>query len=153
MGGWISSIKLMNKVARKLGIAAASAVYLINAAVVYAQGATGPTDRIRIDTAGIPGYKTISDFLNAGIRFIFIIALLAVLIYLIWGAFDWIISGGDKEAVKSARSKIVNALIGLAILAVAVAIVQLAGTFVGINLFGDLVIPRPTNPTPTLPSQ
>src|SRR3990170_6316276 len=63
-----------------------------------------------------PGTSLTTLFANA-LRIVFIIATLAVLVMLIIGAFQWIISGGDKDAVANARKKITNALIGLALLA------------------------------------
>lgn len=38
---------------------------------------------------------------------------LLLLLYMFWGAFDWINSGGDKEKLAKAQSKITNALIGI----------------------------------------
>ena len=42
-------------------------------------------------------------------------AILLALIFLIWGGFKWIISGGDKGKVDSARSTIISSLVGLII--------------------------------------
>ncbi len=42
---------------------------------------------------------------------------LMLLLYLIWGAVDWITSGGDSGKVASARNKMVQAVIGMIILA------------------------------------
>lgn len=106
--------------------------------------------QIQIQRPGV-GYANISDFINALIRLAFIIALIVVLIMLIWGAVQWIFSGGEKEAVAGARDRIIHALIGLAILAVAFALVVIAGQFVGIDLLGRLIIPSPDQPTPTIP--
>ncbi len=106
--------------------------------------------QIQIVRPGV-GYTTISDFINAVIRLAFILALIIVLIMLIWGAIQWIFSGGEKEAVGSARDRIIHALIGLTILAVAFALVVLAGQFVGIDLLGRLIIPSPDQPTPSIP--
>src|SRR3989344_4338508 len=89
------------------------------------------------------GYSDLGEFINNAITLIFIVAVIAVLIMLVWGAMQWIFSGGEKEAVASARGRIINALIGLAILAVAAAVAQLAGQFVGFNLFGTFTIPGP----------
>ncbi len=97
------------------------------------------------------GYATIQAFLNAALRLAFIIALLIVLVMLVWGAVQWILSGGDSEAIEAARNRIIHALVGLAILAVAFALVNLAGTFVGINLLGNFTIPTPVEPTPAIP--
>lgn len=123
----------------------ASATYLLSSASVFAQS-------IQVNTKGLPGYTDISTFINAALRFAFIIAILGVLVMLVWGGVAWIVSGGDKDAVGEARKRIVNALIGLAILAVAFAIAQLAGQFVGVDLLGRLIIPSPGNSEPVLPS-
>lgn len=72
---------------------------------------------------------------------VFVVAILLVLFFLIVGAFRWITSGGEKEAVGKARGTIVNALIGLAILALAFVIARVAGQIVGVD-FGNLILPR-----------
>ena len=91
------------------------------------------------------GYASLESFITNFINLTFAIAVLAVLVMLIWGAFEWIISGGDKDAVGKARGRIVNALIGLAVLAVAFAQAKVAGQFTGINIL-QLSIPTPTSP-------
>ncbi|MBI2338248.1 hypothetical protein HYU95_03640 [Candidatus Daviesbacteria bacterium] len=80
------------------------------------------------------GFRDIGDAISKILSIAFVVALLLVLIMLIWGAFEWIASGGDKEAVGKARGKILNALIGIAILAVAFALFRFAGQFVGFNI-------------------
>ena len=78
---------------------------------------------------------------------IFIVAIILVLVMLVIGAVQWIFSGGDKEALTSARGRIINSLIGLAILAVAFAIFVIAGQFLGFPVTDTgltLPIPRPT---------
>lgn len=51
----------------------------------------------------------VAFFVNAA----FVVAILLTLVYLIWGGINWIMSGGDKEKVGAARSKIVAAIVGL----------------------------------------
>lgn len=94
------------------------------------------------------GYGDIGNFVTNTLTLAFGIALLVVLVMLIWGAFEWIASGGDKEAVGKARNRIINALIGLAVLAVAYALAKVAADFVGINIL-DLVVPKPS-PNPAI---
>lgn len=65
---------------------------------------------------------------------------IATLIYFIWGAFDWIVSGGDKEKVSGARKKMTNAIIGLVLLSLSYFIVSLVGEVVGFNPLGPLQI-------------
>ena len=129
---------------KKLAPVIATVVYLASSTKAFAQ-------TIQIKNPDV-GYSNISDFINAALRLAFIIALIIVLAMLVWGAIEWIMSGGNKEALDNARKRIINALIGLAILAVAFAIVTLAGNFLGINLLGNFIIPSPTNPTPALPT-
>ncbi|MBI2600524.1 hypothetical protein HYW42_01110 [Candidatus Daviesbacteria bacterium] len=120
--------------------------YLSFPTIILAQRT--PT-RIEINPPPV-GYSDLGVFIRNVLFLIFGVAALAVLVMLIWGAFEWITSGGDKDAVGKARGKILNALIGLAVLAVAFAIASLAAQFTGINLF-EIIIPTPQNPAPIAP--
>ncbi len=50
------------------------------------------------------------------ITLIFIIAIVIALIFLIWGGIRWILSGGDKGKVDTARQTIIAAVIGLVVI-------------------------------------
>jgi len=77
------------------------------------------SDTVRVDPGPqglgfeIPNLSILLTFL---IRFFFVLAGLSALLYLLWGSLDWIISGGEKEKVEKARSKIMNALIGVIVI-------------------------------------
>lgn len=96
---------------------------------------------ITAPNVGIIPTTPIGTILSNALIIIFIFAALLVLFYLIWGAFDWITSGGDKEKVGSARKKIYAALIGFAILALAFLIVTVVGQILKINIFSLKFIP------------
>src|SRR5258708_7036583 len=66
---------------------------------------------------------------------------LLVFIYLIWGGIEWITAGGDKSKTESARTKLTNAIIGLAIVAAAFAISTVLGNFFGINIGSNIKLP------------
>jgi len=51
-----------------------------------------------------------------GIRTILIVGMVLVLIYLLWGALDWVTGGGDEEKLTKARQKITNAVLGILIM-------------------------------------
>ncbi len=85
--------------------------------------------------------NTLSTVLTNAITIIFVLGAIAVVFFVIWGAFNWIISGGDKEKVASARKTITNALIGLALLALAFLIISVVGTIVGFNPLKNMTIP------------
>ncbi len=88
------------------------------------------------------GYKTLGGFINNVLILAFGIAVLVVIVLLIWGAFERIASGGDKDSVAKARNRIINALIGLAVLAVAFALARVAAQFLGFDIT-NIPIPSP----------
>ncbi len=55
---------------------------------------------------------------------IFSVAATAVVIYFLWGAFNFLKSGGNKEEVANARNMITHAIIGFIILMFAFLILQ-----------------------------
>lgn len=83
---------------------------------------------VRITDVG----QLISSFVGAAL----LISGLLVFGYLVLGGIQWITSGGDKGKIESARNKITNALIGLAIVAASYAVMQVIGFFFGVNIFG-----------------
>lgn len=91
------------------------------------------------------GYNDLGDFITNVIQLSFALALLIVLVMLVWGAFEWITSGGDKETVGKARGRIINALIGLAVLAVAFALATVGAQFLGFTNLRKITIPAPNN--------
>lgn len=119
---------------KKLIVLSSTIASLVAPKIAFAQN-------IRI-TEPEEGYATLGKFVNNVLTLAFGLALLVVLVMLIWGAFEWITSGGDKEAVGKARGRIINALIGLAVLAIAFALARVGAEFVGINIL-DIKIPGP----------
>ncbi len=91
---------------------------------------------------GIDPKTAPSTILTSALTIVYIVAALLVLYFLIMGAFKWITSGGDKDAIGKARGAIINALIGLAILALAVVIVIVVGKILNINILGNFTIPN-----------
>lgn len=129
-----------------------SAGFLLSSVTAFAQ----PRET-RIPPGTLPGVDptttTIGELIASALQIIFIAAALAVLIYLVIGAFKWITSGGDKDAIGKARGSIVNALIGLFLLALAFFITVLVGQIVGVDILNLPTIPRlgETSTFPTAP--
>ena len=93
---------------------------------------------------GISASTGVGTIVSNVFTIIFIIAVLIVVFMLVIGAFQWIMSGGDKEAVGNARKRITHALIGLAILSLAWFIVTIVGGILGINVLNITKTSIPT---------
>ncbi len=64
---------------------------------------------------------------------------LALLLYFAWGGVNWITAGGDQQKVEAARSRILNAVVGMAVLVSTLAVAELLSNE---HLFGfDLLNP------------
>jgi hypothetical protein len=85
-----------------------------------------------------------NDLLPRLIGLSFVIGIVIFLFFMILGAIQWIISGGDKAALEGAKGKITNALIGIVILFSVFAILKIVEDFFGIDILslelGPLVI-------------
>lgn len=109
----------MKKLYQSLGSTSLFLATLPFLSQVYAASNT-----IRVDENSlgfrIPTFSTILSFV---IKFFFVVAGIAALIFLLLGAFAWVTSGGDKGNVEKARDKIVNAIVGILLIIVVVAVV------------------------------
>lgn len=70
----------------------------------------------------------------------FVLAVIIALAFLVYGGIKWILSGGDKTAVESARNTIVASIVGLVIVFLSYFILSVVLGFFGLNL-SNLVLP------------
>lgn len=89
-------------------------------------------------------FTSIGQLLSTLVTAAIIVAGLAAFIFLIVGGFQYLTSGGDKAAAQAARDRITYAIMGLAIVAAAVAIIQVLGAVFGFNITGTIKWPGPT---------
>ncbi len=82
----------------------------------------------------LEGVDFFNRFLPNLISLSFIIGAIIFIAIIIVGSIQWIISGGDKGAVESAKGKITNAVLGLIILLSVFAIIRLLESFFGIEI-------------------
>jgi hypothetical protein len=121
----------------------------VNAAIAASAGGgggaaanTGQLDILSEAAETLPGSPRDLTADNASMLFggwiarmlniILIVAVLIVFLFLIWGGFEWITSGGDKGKLESARNRITQAVIGLIVLAASTAILILVQDFLNI---------------------
>ena len=78
----------------------------------------------RVDTGDL-GFKipSLGDILTFAIRAFFAIAGIAALFYMLIGAFGWVTSGGDKDAISAAREKIQAAVVGMILIVAVLALI------------------------------
>lgn len=82
-----------------------------------------------------PGPATnLSEIINLILPYLFVIAGLLLLFYLIAAGFQMMTSPGDEKAAASAKAKITNALAGFVILFVSFWLVKLLGYILGLEL-------------------
>lgn len=84
-----------------------------------------------VDQGGAGG---ISNVLTNGVVLFFRVGIIVFFIMVLVSAFQWITSGGDKEAVASARGRLTNSIVGLVIMGLAGLIARVLGNIVGISL-------------------
>jgi len=81
--------------------------------------------------AGDP-VTALSNLFSFGLQLVLVIGALSLLVYLLWGAMDWLFSNGEKEKLAKAQNKIMNAIIGmLLIIIVFTLFTVITGTILG----------------------
>lgn len=107
-----------------------SSFYLLLAQNAFADNICPP--------AGSPGAALCNlnptTVIGTGVAFIFIVAGIIALAYLIYGGIRWITSGGDKNNVETARQTIIAAVIGLVVIFLSYVILNLVLGFFNISL-------------------
>lgn len=81
------------------------------------------------------GAEGLSNFLSKIVEIIFVAATIIFVFMVIITAVQWILSGGDKEAVGNARKRLTWAIIGIVFLALAFVILRVAGQITGFEFF------------------
>ena len=80
----------------------------------------------------------IGSIIGKLLPYVFAAAGIALLVYLILGGLQMMLSRGDPKAVQAAQGKIVNAIIGFVIVIFSYTIVTLVGKIFGISAFGSI---------------
>lgn len=80
------------------------------------------------------GINPIDNLLRTGVTILIISAIVLSLAFIVIGGIQWIVSGGDKAGVESARNKIVYSVIGLIIVFFSYFVIRVIGYMFGVNL-------------------
>ena len=76
---------------------------------------------------------TVGSLIGKILPYIFSAAGIALLVYLVIGGLQMMVSRGDPKAMQSAQAKITNALIGFVIVFFAFTLVQIIGQLLGLE--------------------
>ena len=80
------------------------------------------------------GLGNLEIYIQRFIQIFFFFGIAFTVIYIVWGALQWIQSGGEKQKLEAARSRITWAVIGLIILFLSYAFVGAVGYLFKVNL-------------------
>ncbi|OGK15353.1 hypothetical protein A2774_03415 [Candidatus Roizmanbacteria bacterium RIFCSPHIGHO2_01_FULL_39_12c] len=82
---------------------------------------------------GPKGINTIGDLVNRVVQFLIPLAAVILLLVFIWGGYDFMMSQGNPERVKSAQAKLTTGVIGLVLLLLSFAVVRLISSIFGLG--------------------
>lgn len=82
---------------------------------------------------------TFAGFVSAAIGIITIIGTIWFVFLFITGAISIISSGGDKQKVSEARTRITTGIIGLVVLVSSIFIIDLLGSLIGLDILNSIM--------------
>lgn len=103
-------------------------IYLAQCLKIAGEEICGP---LPTSTGG--GSITIADIVNKLIAFIFPLSGILLFFFLVWGGYDFLLSGGNPEKIKSGQAKMTSAVIGFILLTASYLIVRLIAMIFGLG--------------------
>lgn len=76
---------------------------------------------------------TVADVVGRVLEFLYPFSALLLFLYLLWGGYDFLLSGGNPEKIKAGKAKITAALIGFLLLIVSYFVVRLISIIFGLG--------------------
>lgn len=76
-------------------------------------------------TGPLVGVNSLADVITRVLSFLFPLAGILLFLFLVWGGYDFLLSGGEPEKIQAGRAKITAALIGFLLLVFSLFIVRL----------------------------
>lgn len=81
----------------------------------------------------LTGETGVNSFLSTGVSLFFMLASIVFVFMVVWGAYDYIISFGEKDNINKAKQKITWAIVGLIILSLSFVIFRVLERVTGIQ--------------------
>src|SRR3989338_4650881 len=82
----------------------------------------------------VDGGRALAKYIAIFWQFMVIVGGLAVLLYLIWGALDWIFAGNNPDRLTRAKTKLFDGIFGLVLLVLSYLIIKIISTVTGLDI-------------------
>jgi hypothetical protein len=100
-----------------------------------------------VNTTGLKtSFTDVASLVNTLLPYLFYGSGIALLIYLVFGGIQLMLSQGEPKAMEGAKNKITGAVIGFVIIFVAYWLVLLIGRILGIGVFENIFANNPIPP-------
>lgn len=110
--------------------------------IVYAQGINNPVLDPSVGSG--EGGPIVGKIISAIVGLFIIFAFVLALFHLLFGAYRWITSSGDKQRLQQAQESMTQAIMGLILVAAVWAIMTLLSQFLGLGTFPSFNLPTIT---------
>lgn len=87
-----------------------------------------------IDNLPSDGGRAFARYIAIFWQFMVIVGGLAVLLYLIWGALDWIFAGNNPDRMNRGKTKLFDGILGLVLLVLSYLIIKIISTVTGLDI-------------------
>jgi heme/copper-type cytochrome/quinol oxidase subunit 2 len=82
-------------------------------------------------TGGLNSSQSLSDLIANVIRVLLIFAGVIAIVFVIIGGYQYIVSGGNEETAEKGKKTLINAIIGIVVIVLAYAIINVIVNLVG----------------------
>jgi len=86
------------------------------------------------DVAEGGGGQVVANIISSLLSVALVVGAIALLLFLVWGAIEWITAGGDSGKIEKARTRITQSIVGILVLSSVIAIFMVVQNILGVSL-------------------
>ncbi len=94
----------------------------------------GPLGNLGKGFEGVDAFQKFTNVFSTGIGVLTVSAGIWFIIQIFVGTFQWLASGGEKQALQNAQKRISNAILGLFVVIFAYGLISIIGLIFGIDI-------------------
>jgi len=80
------------------------------------------------------GGQVVANIISSLLSVALVVGAIALLLFLVWGAIEWITAGGDSGKIEKARTRITQSIVGILVLSSVIAIFMVVQNILGVSL-------------------